>query len=77
MDTVITIDGFNMAIKVDEDNKELLSYDLRDNIVIESSEGILKEVNQELYNALETHLNINPNEYGIEINNEEVSLQIF
>lgn len=71
------IKDFNMAIKIDDNTKELLAYDVKNGVAELESEGILKEVNQELYNALETHLNINPNEYGIEINNEEVSLQIF
>lgn len=70
------IKDFNMAIKIDDNTKELLAYDVKNGVAELESEGILKEVNQELYNALETHLNINPNEYGIEINNEEVSLQI-
>lgn len=70
------IKDFNMAIKIDDNTKELLAYDVKNGVAELESEGILKEVNQELYNALETQLNINPNEYGIEINNEEVSLQI-
>lgn len=70
------IKDFNMAIKIDDNTKELLAYDVKNGVAELESEGILKEVNQELYNALETNLNINPNEYGIEINNEEVSLQI-
>lgn len=70
------IKDFNMAIKIDDNTKELLAYDVKNGVAELESEGILKEVNQELYNALETNLNINPSEYGIEINNEEVSLQI-
>ena len=65
----------DMFIKVDEDNKILLSSDIVDKEFIDaSSQGILKEVNSYIAKKIEDKLNINIVDYGVEVFDESVSV---
>ena len=64
----------DMFIKVDEDNKILLSSDIINTQYIDtSSEGILREVNSYIARKIEDKLNINIVDYGVDILDESVS----
>ncbi len=64
----------DMFIKVDEDNKILLSSNIVDREFIDtSSQGILKEVNSYIAKKIEDKLNINIVDYGVEVFDECVS----
>lgn len=64
----------NMFIKVDEENKILLSSDIVDREFIDtSSRGILKEVNSYIAKKIEDKLNINIVDYGVKVFDECVS----
>ena len=65
----------NMFIKVDEENKILLSSDIINSKYIDmASEGILKQLNCEIAHKIEDKLNINVVDYGVEILDECVSM---
>ena len=68
------IEKYNLAIKKDEENKLLLEYDLRNNEIQEHTEGILKEVNQEIADLIQQRFDIKLSDYGIKIvdSNQEV-----
>ena len=68
------IEKYNLAIKKDEENKLLLAYDLRNNEIQEHTEGILKEVNQEIADLIQQRFDIKLSDYGIKIvdSNQEV-----
>lgn len=71
---MLKIEKYNLAIKKDEENKQLLAYDLRNNEIQEHTEGILKEVNQEIADSIQRDLDIDLCDYGIKIvdSNQEV-----
>ena len=65
----------DMFIKVDEENKVLLSSDIINTQYIDiSSEGVLKEVNSYIALKIEDKLNINIVDYGVEIFDEGISV---
>ena len=45
----LIIKKYLTAIKLDEKNKLLFAYDIKDKIIDEQSEGILSEVNEVMY----------------------------
>ncbi|MCT7571479.1 MULTISPECIES: hypothetical protein [Arcobacteraceae] len=62
-----------MAIKLDEVNKILYAYDIKNDIVDENSKEILTQTNNLIYGKIKSH-NINPKDFGLHINhftNEE------
>ena len=63
----LIIKEYLTAIKLDEDNKLLLAYDIKDNIIDEKSEGILSEVNEVMYQKIALHFLIKPEDYGVYI----------
>ncbi len=63
----LIIKEYLTAIKLDEDNKLLLAYDIKDNIIDEKSEGILSEVNEVMYQKIASYFHIKPEEYGVYI----------
>ncbi|MBW6487519.1 hypothetical protein [Sulfurimonas sp.] len=68
---MLIIKKHNMAIKKDEENKLLLAYDFKDNEIQEHTEGILKEVNQEIGDAIQQYFNVNLTDYGLIVINED------
>ena len=60
----------NTTVRVDEDNKVLLAFDVIDGIVDEQSEGILAEVSPFMYDEIKNRLSINPQEYGVDCVNK-------
>lgn len=61
------IEKYNLAIKKDEENKLLFAYDLRNNEIQEHTEGILKEVNQEIADLIQQRFDINLSDYGLKV----------
>jgi len=55
------------AIKLDEENKLLFAYDIKDNIINEQSEGILSEVNEVMYQKISSYFHIKPEDFGVHI----------
>lgn len=64
---MLKIEKYNLAIKKDEENKQLLVYDLRNNEIQEHTEGILKEVNQEIADSIQRDLDIDLCDYGLKV----------
>ncbi|MDY0365909.1 MAG: hypothetical protein RBQ81_08635 [Arcobacteraceae bacterium] len=64
----LIIKEYLTAIKLDEDNKLLFAYDIKDNIIDEQSEGILREVNELMYQKIASYFQIKPEDYGVFIN---------
>ncbi|MDN5077013.1 hypothetical protein PJV89_01985 [Aliarcobacter butzleri] len=63
-----------MAIKLDEVNKILYAYDIKNDIVDENSKEILTQTNNLIYAKIKSHFKINPQYFGLHINhytNEE------
>ena len=65
---------YSMAIKLDEVNKILYSYDIKNDIVYENSKEILTQTNNLIYGKIKSHFKINTQDFGLLINhytNEE------
>ena len=63
----LIIKEYLTAIKLDEDNKLLFAYDIKDKIIDEQSEGILSEVNELMYQKIALYFKIRPEDYGVSI----------
>lgn len=72
--TILKIKQYNMAIIKDEDNKILLSYNLKDNEVQRHTEGILKEVNQEIADIIHNYFDINLDDYNIKVQDASIKI---
>ena len=59
---------YSMAIKLDEKNKILYAYDIKNSILDENSKEILSEANNLIYKKIKSHFNINPEDYNLNIN---------
>ena len=66
----IFIKQTNTTVRVDQDNKVLLAFDVVNGIVDEKSEGILAEVSPFMYDEIKNRLSINPQEYGVDCVNK-------
>ena len=65
-----------LAVEIDEENEILLSYNIENGIVMEtSSEGILKEITEEIGKEIEEHFNIDINQYGVCFTDERLSME--
>ena len=62
------IKEYSMAIKLDEKNKILQAYDIKNSILDENSEEILTESNSLVYEKIKSYFKINPKYYGLNIN---------
>ena len=62
------IKEYSMAIKLDEENKILYAYDIKNNVVDENSKHILSEVNNLIYEKIKSHFNLDPLDFGLNIN---------
>ena len=66
MQTLI-IKEYLTAIKLDEENKLLFAYDIKDKIIDEQSEGILSEVNEVMYQNIASYFHIKPEDFGVQM----------
>lgn len=66
MQTLI-IKEYLTAIKLDEENKLLFAYDIKDNIINEQSEGILSEINEVMYQKISSHFHIKPEHFRVQM----------
>ncbi len=64
---MLIIKEYLTAIKLDEDNKLLFAYDIKNNLIDEQSEGILSEVNEVMYQKIASHFHIKPKDFGVRI----------
>ena len=63
------IKEYSIVIKLNEVNKILYSYDIKNDIVDENSKEILTQTNNLIYGKIKSHFNINPKDFGLHINN--------
>lgn len=63
----LIVKNYNLAVVKDDDNMLLLSYDLKDDEIQQHTEGILKEVNQEIADLIQQRFDINLSDYGIKV----------
>lgn len=63
----LIIKEYLTAIKLDEENKLLFAYDIKDNIIDEQSEGILSEVNEVMYQKIASYFNIKLEDFGVQM----------
>ena len=64
---LLIIKEYLTAVKLDEDNKLLFAYDIKDKIIDEQSEGILSEVNELMYQKISSYFHIKPEDFGVQI----------
>ena len=62
------IKDYSMAIKLDEVNKILYAYDIKNDIADVNSKEILMQSNNIIYEKIQSHFKINPKDYGLNIN---------
>ena len=63
----LIIKEYLTAIKLDEENKLLFAYDIKDNIINEQSEGILSEINEVMYQKISSYFQIKPEDFGVQM----------
>ena len=63
----LVIKEYLTAIKLDEENKLLFAYDIKDSIIDEQSEGILSEINEVMYQKIASNFQIKPEDFGVQI----------
>ena len=51
----------------EEENKLLFAYDIKDKIIDEQSEGILSEVNEQMYQKISSNFQIKPEDFGVQM----------
>lgn len=72
---ILKYEKYQMVFKLDSENMILLSCDLScfdDDLYIQDSEGIVKELNKELFDGVESFYSISLSEYGVELTEEEL-----
>ena len=62
------IKEYSMAIKLDEKNKILQAYEIKNNVVEQNSKEILTEANNLIYEKIKSHFKINTQDFGLHIN---------
>ena len=73
------IKEYSIVIKLNEVNKILYSYDIKNNVVDENSKEILTEANSLVYEKIKSYFKINSKGYGLNINhytNEKMNIRI-
>ena len=63
----LIIKEYLTAIKLDEENKLIFAYDIKDKLIDEQSEGILSEVNEVMYQKIALHFHIKPEDFGVQM----------
>ena len=64
----ITEYSIAIAIKLNEVNKILYSYYIKNNVVDENSKEILTKSNNLIYEKIKSHFNLDPLDFGLNIN---------
>ena len=59
------IKEYSIVIKLNEVNKILYSYDIKNDIVDENSKEILTQTNNLIYGKIKSHFKINSEDYGL------------
>lgn len=62
------IKEYSIVIKLNEVNKILYSYDIKNDIVDENSKEILTQTNNIIYEKTKSHFKINPEDFGLNVN---------
>lgn len=62
---IVIFPSYNFAVKRDNSEKRLLLYSYVDGNINYSSEGLLLEVNKEVFQKIETEMNIKLEDYGV------------
>jgi len=62
------IKEYSIVIKLNEVNKILYSYDIKNDIVDETGKEILTQTNNLIYEKIKSHFKINPKDFGLHIN---------
>ena len=65
---MFSITEYSIAIKLNEVNKILYSYYIKNNVVDENSKEILTQSNNLIYKKIKSHFKINPKDFGLHIN---------
>ena len=65
---MFSITEYSIAIKLNEVNKILYSYDIKNDIVDENSKEILTQTNNLIYEKIKSHFKINPQDFDLNIN---------
>ena len=63
---MLIIKEYLTAVKLDEDNKLLFAYDIKDNLIDEQSEGVLSEVNELMYQKISSYFHIKQEDFGVQ-----------
>ena len=71
---ILHIKEYQLVVVLDKDNKLLLSYDSIDGLEL-TSEGILKEVNDELNLKISQYFKIDIGNYGVAVVSETMKLE--
>ena len=66
---MFSITEYSIAIKLNEVNKILYSYYIKNNVVDENSKEILTQSNNLIYEKIKSRFKINPKDFGLHINN--------
>ena len=61
------IKEYSIVIKLNEVNKILYSYDIKNDIVDENSKEILTQTNNLIYWKIKSHFKINPQDFDLNI----------
>ncbi|MCT7542218.1 hypothetical protein [Aliarcobacter cryaerophilus] len=62
------IKEYSIVIKLNEVNKILYSYDIKNDIVDENSKEILTQTNNLIYEKIKSRFKINPEDFGLNVN---------
>ena len=76
MNNYFILEKYNMAIVLDTSNEMLLDYSHKNKEIDISSEGILKAVNAEISESIENHFKIELSDYGVEIYDESITMEM-
>ena len=62
------IKDYSMAIKLDEVNKILYAYDIKNDIADVNSKESLMQSNNIIYEKIKSRFKINPEDFGLNVN---------
>ncbi|MGJ0288690.1 hypothetical protein [Aliarcobacter cryaerophilus] len=65
---MFSITEYSIAIKLNEVNKILYSYYIKNNVVDENSKEILTQSNNLIYEKIKSRFKINPEDFGLNVN---------
>lgn len=74
MSKILMLNKYNCAVKKDDDNMLLLGYDIENDEYKDYTEGILREVCQDMADSIEETFSIKVKDYGVIIIEEKYDL---